>query len=42
LNFVIRLHNELGIEIPDADIPRLSTLDGCIGYAAAKLRGGTA
>ena len=28
LNFVIRLHNELGIDIPDADVAKLGTLDG--------------
>jgi acyl carrier protein len=36
LNFVIRLHNQLGIEIPDADVPKLGTLNGCIGYVLSK------
>jgi acyl carrier protein len=31
LNFVIGLHKELGIEIPDADVPKLATLQSCIG-----------
>lgn len=32
LNFVIGLHKELNIEIPEADYPELSTLDGCVDY----------
>jgi acyl carrier protein len=37
LNFVIGLHRELKIEIPDADMPKLSTLDSCIGYLVSRL-----
>jgi acyl carrier protein len=36
LNFVIGLHKELGIEIPDADLPKLTTLNGCTAYLLAK------
>ena len=32
LNFVIGLHKQLGIEIPDADVAKLGTLDGCVAY----------
>ena len=32
LNFVIALHEELGVEIPEADYPKLATLDGCVAY----------
>jgi acyl carrier protein len=32
LNFVIGLHKELKIEIPEADYPKLATLSGCIEY----------
>ncbi len=39
LNFVLALHDRLGIDIPEADYPRLSTLDGAIAYLAAKLDG---
>jgi acyl carrier protein len=35
LNFVIGLHKELGIEIPDADTGKLTTLKGCIDYLLA-------
>ncbi len=34
LNFVIGVHKEFKIEIPEADYPRLATLDGCIEYIA--------
>jgi acyl carrier protein len=35
LNFVVGLHKELHIEIPEADYPKLATLDGCVNYLAA-------
>jgi acyl carrier protein len=37
LNFVIRLHNQLGVDIPDADIPKLGTLNGCIHYLVSRV-----
>lgn len=37
LNFVLAVHDRLGIEIPEPDYPRLSTLDGAVGYLAARL-----
>ena len=39
LNFVIGLHKELGIEIPDADLPKLGTLNGCVAYLQSKTKG---
>lgn len=36
LNFVIALHEELGVEIPEMDSPKLATLNGCIEYLAAQ------
>ena len=36
LNFVIGLHKELRVEIPEADYPKLATLDGCIDYLAVR------
>jgi acyl carrier protein len=36
LNWVIGLHKELNVEIPEADYPKLATLDGCIDYLAAR------
>ena len=36
LNFVIGLHKELNIEIPDSDVAKLTTLNGCVSYLLAK------
>jgi acyl carrier protein len=38
LNFVIGLHKELGVEIPEADYHRLFTLSGSIEYLSAARR----
>ncbi len=34
LNFLIGIHRELGVEIPEADYPRLTTLDQILAYLA--------
>ena len=36
LNFVIGLHKQLNIEIPDADVAKLTSLNGCVNYLLAK------
>ncbi|HEX6210178.1 MAG TPA: phosphopantetheine-binding protein [Methylomirabilota bacterium] len=36
LNFVVGLHAALGVEIPEADYPRLATLGACVEYLAAR------
>jgi acyl carrier protein len=36
LNWVIGLHKELKVDIPEADYPKLATLDGCIDYLASR------
>ncbi len=38
LNFVIGLHKELGVDIPDADVAKLATLNGCVTYLSTKLK----
>lgn len=35
LNFVIGLHRELRVEIPERDYSRMTTLAGCIEYLQA-------
>jgi acyl carrier protein len=35
LNLIIALHEELHIEFPERDYPRLATLNGCVRYRAA-------
>ncbi len=37
LNFVIALHHELGVEIPEADYGDVMTVDGLVGYVLARL-----
>ena len=37
LNFFIRLHEKLGVEIPEADYPKLNTLNECVDYLAKKV-----
>jgi acyl carrier protein len=32
LNFIVALHERTGADIPEADYPRLRTLDGAIAY----------
>ncbi len=32
LNVVVRIHERTGIEIPERDYPKLSTLDDAVGY----------
>ncbi len=35
LNVVVAVHERTGIEIPERDYPKLSTLDGAVAYLAA-------
>lgn len=37
LNFVIALHEQLGVDIPEADYPALVTVAGCVEYLGARL-----
>lgn len=32
LNFVEELHKRFGVEIPERDYPRISTIEGCLDY----------
>lgn len=36
LNVIIRLHEILGVDIPESDYGRLATLDGAVEYLAGK------
>jgi acyl carrier protein len=36
LNVAVGLHAALGVEIPEADYPKLATLDGCVTYLDAR------
>ncbi|MDE3017975.1 MAG: acyl carrier protein [Nitrospirota bacterium] len=36
LNFVIALHEALQVEIPEADYPKLASLNACVEYLLAR------
>lgn len=36
LNFIIALHKRFNLEIPEADVGKLTTIDGCVNYLADK------
>ena len=40
LNFVIALHEQLKVDIPEVDYPKLASINGAVAYLAAKLRDG--
>ena len=37
LNFVIALHRDLGVDIPESDYPKLATLNGAVDYLSERL-----
>ena len=37
LNFVVAVHQELGADIPEADYPKITTLDSFVTYLQAAL-----
>jgi acyl carrier protein len=37
LNVVVRLHEQLGVDIPEADYQKLATLDSALAYLAPRL-----
>lgn len=39
LNFVIALHEALGLDIPEADYPKLFTMNGAIAYLKSNMAG---
>ena len=38
LNFITAMHRRLGVDVPEIDYPKLTTLDGAVAYLAARLR----
>jgi acyl carrier protein len=38
LNYLISIHQTLGVEIPEGDYDRLATLDGLVAYVDEALR----
>lgn len=37
INFVVTLHDKLGVDVPESDYGRIATLDACTDYVAARL-----
>lgn len=36
LRFAIAVHAEVGVDIPEEDYPKLSSLEGCVDYLAGR------
>ena len=36
MNFVVGLHAALGVDVPEADYGKLTSLDDCVAYLATK------
>jgi acyl carrier protein len=36
LNFLVRVHEALGVDIPEEDYPKLSSLERCVAYLAPR------
>lgn len=39
LNFITALHDRLGVNVPELDYPKLTTVDGAVAYLVEKRRG---
>lgn len=39
LNFVLGLHQRLGVDVPEADYPKLASLAGCVDYLSRSRSG---
>jgi acyl carrier protein len=37
LNMIVRLHEQLGVDIPEADYQQLATLDSAVAYLAPRV-----
>lgn len=35
LHFMLELHASLGVDVPEAAYPEMTTLDGCVSYLSA-------
>ena len=40
LNFVLALHERLGVDIPEVDYPRLNSLESAVAYLSSKSAAG--
>jgi len=40
LNLMIAVHEATGVEIPEADYTKMSTLDACVSYLRSRIKAG--
>jgi acyl carrier protein len=38
LNLIIAIHETTGVDIPEADYPQMSSLNGCVSYLRARMK----
>jgi acyl carrier protein len=38
LNLMIAIHQATGVDIPEADYPQMTSLNGCVAYLRARLK----
>ena len=34
MNVIVAIHAELGVDVPEADYPKMASLDACVAYLA--------
>ena len=39
LNLMIAIHQTTGVDIPEADYPQMASLNGCVAYLRARIKG---
>jgi acyl carrier protein len=37
LNFVVGLHDTLGVDVPESDYEQVATLGGCVAYVSSRI-----
>jgi len=37
LNLMIAIHEATGVDIPEADYPKMASLDGCVAYLRSRI-----
>jgi acyl carrier protein len=38
LNLMIAIHEATGVDIPEADYPKMASLDGCVVYLRSRIK----
>ncbi len=39
LNLAIAIHEATGVDIPEADYPQMTSLNGCVAYLRSRIKG---